>query len=176
LQQLEEAKEMNKTMRAAFVKAPFQYEIREVPVPEVKAGWALIQVKACGVCGTDVHIASHPGQHLTQFPGTQWQGFGHEVAGVVMAAGAGVNHVKEGDKVVLESSSFDPTSDLSRNGRVDLSNTAPNFWRNETMGFADYILAPRECLVPFDDLSFRGDRENCAVDIQEQSPVVAPFG
>ena len=145
---------MSKTMQAAFVKAPYQFELREVPIPAIKEDWALIQVKACGVCGTDVHIASYTDHQLTPFPATQWQCFGHEIAGVVVATGQGVHNVKEGDKVVLESSSYDPSANISRDGRVDLSNTAPNFWSNDTMGFAEYILAPKECLVPFDDLSF----------------------
>ena len=145
---------MTKKMRAAFVKAPFQFDCREVPVPEVKEGWALVKVEACGICGTDLHIASYTNHKLTMKPATEWQGFGHEVAGVVVEVGAGIHHVREGDKVVLESGSFCGVCDLCRNGRMDLCNKGANFWGNATMGFADYILAPRECLVPFDDVSF----------------------
>lgn len=134
-----------KTMRAAFVKAPFQFELREVAVPEVKPEWALVKVAACGICGTDMHYAKHLA--------TEWQGFGHEVAGTVVARGAGVSHVKEGDTVVLESGSYCGVCDLCRNGRVDLCNKGLNFWANPTMGFAEYILAPRHCLVPYGGLS-----------------------
>jgi L-iditol 2-dehydrogenase len=137
---------MNKTMQAAFVKAPFEVECREVPIPAVKEGWALVKVKACGICGTDMHIA--------RSQATKWQGFGHEIAGIISEVGPGVKNVKEGDVVVLESSSYCGVCDQCRNGRVDLCNKAPNFWRNESMGFADYILAPKECLVPFSNLSF----------------------
>jgi L-iditol 2-dehydrogenase len=145
---------MSKTMLAAFVKAPFQFDCREVPIPQVKPGWVLVKVKACGICGTDMHMARYTDHHLTTKPATEWQGFGHEIAGIVAEVGAGVTTVKEGDKVVLESGSYCGVCDLCRNGRVDLCNNAPNFWRNETMGFAEYILAPKECLVPFDNLSF----------------------
>lgn len=145
---------MTKRMQAAFVRAPFQFECREVPVPEVREGWALVKVEACGICGTDMHIASHIDHRLTTKPPSQWQGFGHEIAGIVLEVGAGVTNVKEGDKVVLESGSYCGECDLCRNGRVDLCTKAPNFWNNETMGFADYILAPKQCLVPFDGLSF----------------------
>lgn len=144
----------NKTMKAAFVKAPFQIEVREIAVPDVKDDWALIKVEACGICGTDMHIAQLSDHKLTAFKATDWQGFGHEVAGVVEKVGAGVTHVKEGDKVVLESSSVNPFSAHARNGRADLDNKAPNFWNNDSMGFADYILAPKEAIVPFDGLSF----------------------
>lgn len=140
---------MQKTMRAAYVKAPYQIEIREIPVPEIKDGWALIKVEACGICGTDMHIVSTEA--------TKWQSLGHEVAGIVVAKGRDVPNVKEGDSVVLESGSYNPFSNISRDGRVDLDNTAPNIWLHEkdggSMGFADYILAPKECLVPYQGLS-----------------------
>ena len=133
-------------MMAAFVKAPWEIQLREVAVPEVRDDWALIQVKACGVCGTDLHTARAEAK--------DWQPFGHEVAGVVAQIGRHVSNVKEGDKVALESSSFCSHCALCRNGRVDLCKNAPNFWQNETMGFAKYMLAPKECLVPFDGLDF----------------------
>ncbi|MEO0563011.1 MAG: zinc-binding dehydrogenase, partial [Chloroflexota bacterium] len=98
--------------------------------------------------GTDMHIA--------RTEATEWQGIGHEIAGVVVAIGADVPNVKEGDRVVLESGSYNRYSNISRDGRVDLDNDAPNIWLNEktgTMGFADYILAPKESLVHYDGLS-----------------------
>lgn len=139
---------IHKTMRAGFVKAPYQIEVREVETPTVKEDWALIKVEACGLCGTDMHFARTEAR--------AWQSFGHEVAGIVAAAGPGVHNVKEGDRVVLESGSFDPFSDLSRDGRVDLDNSAPNIFVHEktgTMGFADYVLAHKQSLVSYDGLS-----------------------
>jgi len=133
-------------MLAAYVKAPFQLQLREIPIPEVRDDWVLVKVKACGVCGTDLHAARSEAQ--------DWQPFGHEVAGVVAQVGLHVSTVKEGDRVVLESGSFCGHCDYCRNGRVDLCNKAPNIWSNESMGFAEYILAPKECLVPFEGLDF----------------------
>lgn len=139
---------MDKTMRAGFVKAPYQIEVREVPVPEIKEDWALIKVDACGICGTDMHFARTEAK--------EWQSFGHEIAGVVVARGQGVSNVKDGDQVVLESGSYNPFSNISRDGRVDLDNNAPNIFIHEktgTMGFADYILAHKQSLVPYSNLS-----------------------
>ncbi|MEM6280635.1 MAG: zinc-binding dehydrogenase [Chloroflexota bacterium] len=137
---------MTRTMRAVFVKAPFNIEIREVPVPDVKPGWALIKVEAGGICGTDMHFAATEAK--------DWMGVGHEVAGVVTKIGSGVPHVKEGDRVVLESGSFNRFTDISRDGRVDLDNSGPNIWLpGAPMGFADYILAPAEAIVPYSDLT-----------------------
>lgn len=145
---------MSDAMLAAFVRAPWQFQLREIPIPAVRPGWVLVKVAACGICGTDLHIAGLTDHRLTRFPATQWQGFGHEVAGVVAAVGAGVSNVQEGDQVVLESSSYCGVCAQCRDGRVDLCNRAPNFWSNESMGFAEYILAPWQACVPFAGLSF----------------------
>lgn len=144
---------MPATMLAAFVRAPWEFSLREVAVPEVRPGWLLVKVEACGICGTDVHIAGLTDHRLTMHPPGEWQGFGHEVAGTVVAAGAGVTHVKEGDTVVLESGSYCGVCADCRNGRSDLCNRGPNFWSNASMGFAEYILAPAQATVPYCGLS-----------------------
>ena len=68
-----------------------QLKIEDVPVPKAGPGEVLIEVKACGICGSDVHMAQaddegyiwYPG--LTGFPCT----LGHELSGVVVEAGPG---------------------------------------------------------------------------------------
>ena len=65
--------------------------IEEVPVPKPGPGQVLIEVKACGICGSDVHMAQSDDQGYILYPGLT--GFpctlGHELAGVVVEAGAG---------------------------------------------------------------------------------------
>jgi len=146
---------MPKTMRAAFVKVPFQVQLREVPIPEVKPGWILVKIEACGICGTDLH---------TLRSAKDWSPLGHEVVGVAAKVGTGVRSVREGDKVALESGSFCHTCAACRDGRVDLCNTGPNYWGNPTMGFAEYILAPEEGTVVFEGLKW------------EQAALVEPMG
>src|SRR5512133_3811537 len=84
------------TMRAAVVekfREPLQ--IREVPVPSPGRGQALVQIIATGVCHTDLHAADG------DWPVKPTPPFipGHEGAGVVVALGPGVTHLKEGDRV-----------------------------------------------------------------------------
>ena len=84
------------TMKAAVVTrlgAPL--ELREVPVPQVGAGQILIRVRAAGVCHTDLHAASGDWPVKPQPPFIP----GHEGVGEVAAVGAGVTHLKEGDRV-----------------------------------------------------------------------------
>jgi threonine dehydrogenase-like Zn-dependent dehydrogenase len=134
-------------MKAAYVKAPYQFQIRDVALRDLGEDEAIVKVKACGVCGTDVSTAATEA--------TDWQPFGHEIAGVVETVGRRVHNVKVGDTVVLESGTFDRYCANCRNGRVDLCNTGPNYWLKGPMGFAESVLVPKECLVPFTGMSFK---------------------
>ena len=44
------------TMKAAVLAGPKKIEIREIPAPEMKPGFLEIDVSACGVCGSDIHM------------------------------------------------------------------------------------------------------------------------
>jgi S-(hydroxymethyl)mycothiol dehydrogenase len=78
---------------AAGKKAPVTVET--ISVPDPGPGEALVQVKACGVCHTDLHYRE--GGINDDFPFL----LGHEAAGVVEAVGEGVTGVAPGDYVVL---------------------------------------------------------------------------
>lgn len=85
-----------KTMKAAVVPALGQpLEIREVPVPQVGPGQALMRVRASGVCHTDLHAAEGDWPVKPSAPFIP----GHEGVGEVAAIGAGVTHLKEGDRI-----------------------------------------------------------------------------
>jgi alcohol dehydrogenase, propanol-preferring len=84
------------TMKAAVVqdfKQPLK--IQEVPVPEVVPGRIVVKVVASGVCHTDLHAADGDWPVKPKPPFIP----GHEGVGFVSAVGAGVKHVKEGDRV-----------------------------------------------------------------------------
>ena len=87
---------MQKTMKAAVVRAFGQpLVIEEVAVPQVGPGQILVKVAATGVCHTDLHAAQGDWPVKPDPPFIP----GHEGVGYVVAAGAGVRHVKEGDRV-----------------------------------------------------------------------------
>lgn len=132
-------------MKAAYVKAPFDISLKDVVLRPLKETEVHIQIKACGVCGHDLI--------LMRYGAVESQQFGHEVSGIVLATGALVSNVKAGDRVVLESGTFDRFSSNSRNGRVDLDNKGPNFWvkDDDNMGFAGEMIVPCECCVVFSE-------------------------
>ncbi|MCG3133929.1 MAG: Sorbitol dehydrogenase [Planctomycetes bacterium] len=79
-------------MRAAVYRGKGDVRVEDVPVPEIAAGELLVRIDCCGVCWTDlkkVDYGTVPPPRI----------FGHEMAGVVAAAGAGVRGFAEGDRV-----------------------------------------------------------------------------
>jgi D-arabinitol dehydrogenase (NADP+) len=55
-----------KEMKALRYTKPEEYGIVTVPLPKLRDNDVLIKVKACGVCGTDLHI--HEGEFIAKFP------------------------------------------------------------------------------------------------------------
>lgn len=80
--------------------------LREVPVPPLKPGWALVNVKACGISGSEInryrwtnaYDAGRPKDMTRQLPRIM----GHELSGVVAAVGEGASGVAEGDAVIVQ--------------------------------------------------------------------------
>jgi L-iditol 2-dehydrogenase len=87
-------------MTGLFKTAPGRgnLEIREAEVPVRSDGEALIQVKAAGICGSDLHIYNWD----TQVPMNPPVIIGHEFSGVVAEVGPQTFGLKEGDRVTAE--------------------------------------------------------------------------
>ena len=71
-------------------------ELRDVPEPTPGRGEVLIEVKACGICGTDLHV------WRDRFPYWPPVILGHEFAGQIVQAGAETSLFKVGERVVGE--------------------------------------------------------------------------
>ena len=87
---------MAKTMQAAVVEQFGRpLSLREWDMPTPGAGQIVVKTEACGVCHTDLHAAHGDWPVKPALPFIP----GHEGIGRVVAAGAGVTRVKEGDRV-----------------------------------------------------------------------------
>ena len=87
---------MAKTMKAAVVhELGKPLTVEEVPIPEPGPGQIQVSIRASGVCHTDLHAVEGDWPVKPQPPFIP----GHEGVGFVSALGAGVKHVKEGDRV-----------------------------------------------------------------------------
>ena len=81
-------------MKAAFYYNKGDFRIKEMPFPKIGSEEALVKVKSCGICGTDVHKAIYK----TVTPPIV---LGHEVSGEIIDLGEKVTEFKIGDKVAL---------------------------------------------------------------------------
>jgi len=85
-------------LKALLLRAPRDIVLEEVPVPEITADEVLVEVKCCGICGSDVHTIP---DCLIYPVGTY---LGHEFSGVLAKVGNKVKVWKAGDRVVVSPS------------------------------------------------------------------------
>ncbi len=79
-------------------------EVKHVPQPEIAPDQVLIQIKACGVCGSDMHFYETDAQNYILYPGlTKFPSIlGHEFSGRVVEVGSAVQDLVVGDIVTAE--------------------------------------------------------------------------
>jgi len=140
-------------MRAArLIKPGEPLRIEELPVPEPQAGEILLQVHACGLCGTDIHLGIHGDIPVEHTPIT----LGHEATGVVAGVGAAVSEFKEGDRVALFPSASCGRCRFCSTGQEALCEISKVYGMARDGALAQYMTAPvRSALrlpeaVPFD--------------------------
>lgn len=118
-------------------------EYREVPVPEYGEEDVLLEVRAVGVCGSDVHQWMGTHSWPVNYPCT----LGHEFSGVVVKTGDRVRSFAEGDRVTSETAAVvDPSSPLTRAGRYHLDPSRLGFGYGVDGAMAKYVRVPERCL------------------------------
>jgi L-iditol 2-dehydrogenase len=88
-------------MKALLLTAASTFEFTEFPTPEAGAGEVRIDIRACGICGSDIHgMDGRSGRRVPPLV------MGHEAAGVISAVGAGVSDWQVGERVTFDSTEF----------------------------------------------------------------------
>lgn len=83
-------------MNALRLKGPRYLALEDIPVPEISDDEVLVEVKYCGICGTDIHAYNVP----EVFPTGAF--LGHELSGIVCSLGKNkMNDWRLGDRVVV---------------------------------------------------------------------------
>ena len=125
-------------MRAVIWEEPGKLTVTETPDPAPRHGELVIQVGACGICGTDVHIADG------EFPPTPYPIIpGHEFAGRVVARGAGVPAGwRDGERVAVDPSLFCGYCPACRSGRGNLCANWNAIGNTVNGAFAEYVAVP----------------------------------
>jgi 2-desacetyl-2-hydroxyethyl bacteriochlorophyllide A dehydrogenase len=101
-------------MKAAVIKSVGEIGIETMDDPTPGAGEVVVEVAACGLCGTDLHILQ--GEFAPTLPIVP----GHEFAGTVVACGPDSRGVREGDRVAVDPSLYCYECHYCRLGRNNL--------------------------------------------------------
>lgn len=109
----------------------------EVPEPQISAGHVIVEVKAAGVCGTDLHI------YHDEYPSFPPVILGHEVAGTVAEIGQGVTSCRVGDLVTCETYfSVCEKCEYCRAGLPNMCRSRKSIGSGVHGAFTRYVLVP----------------------------------
>ena len=140
-------------MRRAKLVGKQTIEICEEDFQEaLKADEVVIQVKAVGICGTDIHIFNGERKDV-EYPRVM----GHELSGIVVEAGADVLNVKAGDHVILDPVMACGTCRTCERGHENVCGSVKCFGVQMDGGFQDYIVVEAAKLyripeeIPFEE-------------------------
>src|SRR5579863_4000328 len=138
-------------MKGLLLKQYMELEVADLPQPEIGANDVLIRVRACGICGSDVHgLDGSTGRRIPPIV------MGHEAAGIVAAVGSGVNDIEVGDRVTFDSTISCGKCHYCLRGDINLCDN------REVIGvscgeyrrhgaFAEYVSVPRHIVYALPD-------------------------
>jgi threonine dehydrogenase-like Zn-dependent dehydrogenase len=134
-------------MRAAVYEGEGRLVVRDVPDPTPGPDEVLIEVEACGVCGSDVQIINIPAGH----PSTPPVIIGHEFVGWIRAAGSAVRDAVIGARVVVDPDPKCGACDSCRSGRPAncVNIVALGVYRDGAL--AKYVTAPANSVYPISE-------------------------
>src|SRR5262249_11502772 len=123
------------TVLVAELIAQRQFRLIQQPDPEPGPGEVLVRVGAVGICGSDLHSYAEGG--IGDTPCAYPMVLGHEPAGTVVKAGAGVTGWTAGDRAALEPALYCYHCEFCRSGRYNIcanirflsNNYYPGFFR-----------------------------------------------
>jgi L-iditol 2-dehydrogenase len=142
-------------MKALLLTEYKKLELTDMPEPEIGPEELLIRVKACGICGSDVHgFDGSTGRRVPPLV------MGHEASGVVAKTGAAVKGLREGDRVTFDSMVSCGKCFFCRRGQINLCDnrqvlgvSCGEYRRHGA--FAEYVSVPQHIVYKMpDSLSF----------------------
>ncbi|MGM0620424.1 MAG: galactitol-1-phosphate 5-dehydrogenase [Bacteroidota bacterium] len=133
-------------MKALVLDQYNQLNYRDFPDPEIKPDEVLIKVKACGICGSDVHgMDGSTGRRKPPLI------MGHEASGEIVETGSEVTGWKKGDRVTFDSTVYPLNDWYTLKGRYNLSDNrqvmgvSPEEFKRHG-AFADLVAVPQHIL------------------------------
>lgn len=142
-------------MKALVLKEYHRFAIEDFAVPALQPDEVLVRVRACGICGSDVHgMDGSSGRRIPPIV------MGHEAAGEIAETGRDVTQWKIGDRVTLDSTIYCGECWYCRRGTINLCEnrrvlgvSCAEYRRHGA--FAEFVAVPRRILYRLpDNLSF----------------------
>ncbi len=131
---------------------PQKFEVRPLESSTLGKNDVLVQNKACGVCGTDVHIMLGEKGSAEVTPPVS---LGHEYSGIVEAIGSDVKNIKVGDHVCIDPNIYCNECDACRMGKKQNCENLKAIGVTRNGGFAQYSIVPAtQCFKIKDDIPF----------------------
>jgi len=138
-------------MKALVLKAYKQFAFEEVPAPEPGPEEVVVAVKACGICGSDVHgMDGSTGRRRPPIV------MGHEAAGVIAGVGSGATGWAAGDRVTFDSTIYCGECAYCRRGLINLCDhrrvlgVSCEEYR-QPGAFAEFVVVPQHILYRLPD-------------------------
>lgn len=139
------------TMKALVLEEYNKLVYKDMPVPNIEDKEVLVEVKACGICGSDIHgMDGSTGRRHTPLI------MGHEASGVIVDRGEKVTGFSIGDRVTFDSTIYCGDCFYCRKGLINLCDNrrvlgvAPKEYRQHG-AFAQYVAVPDHILYPLPD-------------------------
>lgn len=134
---------VKETMKAVVVRAPMEYGVEDVPVPECPEAGLLLKVIACGLCGSDLRTL-RSGHRKVTLP---WI-IGHEICGDVVEVGSKYQGPwVVGERLAVGPNAYCGVCDFCIDGRYELCENYVEIAQKWHGGFAEYIAIPEECVT-----------------------------
>ncbi|GAB4517914.1 MAG: zinc-dependent alcohol dehydrogenase family protein [Anaerolineae bacterium] len=132
-------------MRAVVFPQAETIEIQRVPDPACGPDEVIVQVKSCGICGTDLHI--YRNEYMSTFPLIP----GHEFHGTVIEVGRDVTTLTIGQRVAVDPNLYCGKCHRCRNQQFNqcINLKAVGVTRNG--GFAEFVNVPERACYPLPD-------------------------
>ena len=135
-------------MKAAVFYSAHDLRVEDTPVANLGEKDVLIRVRACGICGTDVHIF-HGDEGAAKTPaGTA---LGHEFAGEIVQVGSAVKHLKPGDRVCVDPNQLCGGCEYCLGGIGHFCENMTGIGTTVHGGFAEYCVVAASQAYRFSD-------------------------
>jgi len=134
-------------MKAGILYSAKDIRLGEAPTPKIGPDEILLESRAAGICGTDLHIYLGEFEARVSYPAIQ----GHEFGGVIVEVGSNVRNYKPGDRVVIDPIVSCYNCPACLTGHINACRALKLLGVDLDGGFGQYVAVPVDRVLPLPD-------------------------